>query len=134
MQRREIVHERGKPSLLELAGLQIDEERRPDLHDDTAKVIEPRRVHGAADRWSLVRSFRSSIPTGYHAFGARTSTPARFSIGLMTSVMSLSDPSSSQVSLRRGATASMASTGTPRALASEMNRFTSFSISPAVKP
>jgi len=65
---------------------------------------------------------------------ARTSTPARFSIGLTTSVMSLSDPCSSQVSFNSAATASMALTGTPSALASEMNRFTSLSISPAVKP
>src|SRR5580658_2447224 len=134
MQRREIVRQRGEPGLVELAGLGIDQEGRTDLHDDAAKVVEPGRIHGAADRWSLVRGTRSGIPTGYHALGARTSTPARFSIGLMTSVMSLSDPSSSQVSFSSAATASMASTGTPSVLASEMKRFTSLSISPAVKP
>src|SRR5580698_6692427 len=74
------------------------------------------------------------VEGGVYAFSERTSTPARFSIGWITVVMSLSGPSSSQVSLSNAATASQASTGTPRAFASERKRSTSFFISPTVKP
>src|SRR6516165_11411906 len=54
----------------------------------------------------------------YPLFGARTSTPARASIGCTTWVMSLSGPSSSQVSLSSAATASITWIGMPSVLAS----------------
>jgi hypothetical protein len=83
-----------------------------------------------ADRIDLV----DVVAPGFGLAGARTSTPARRSIGCTTVVTSLSGPISSQASCSARATASAMSIGTPSAFASESASPTSFFINPLVKP